>query len=147
MRVYADMVADLFHRGHVEFLKKARSMGDYLIVGVIGDDDTTDWKHRPILTLEDRIAVVAACRYVDEAIPNAPWRVDSDWIARHHIDLVVHGDDYSQQEMENIYSVPIEMQIFRTIPYTHGISTTEIILRCKEADLGSERASSRAGSV
>ena len=147
MRVYADMVADLFHRGHVEFLKKARSLGDYLIVGVIGDDDTTDWKHRPILTLEDRIAVVAACRYVDEAIPNAPWRVDSDWIARHHIDLVVHGDDYSQQEMENIYSVPIEMQIFRTIPYTHGISTTEIILRCKEADLGSERAPSRVGSV
>ena len=39
MRVYAEMVADLFHRGHVEFLKRARALGDYLIVGVMSDED------------------------------------------------------------------------------------------------------------
>ena len=37
-RVYADMVADLFHYGHVSFLKKARALGDYLAVGVHADD-------------------------------------------------------------------------------------------------------------
>ena len=144
MRVYADMTADLFHSGHVEFLKQARALGDYLIVGVMSDDDITKWKRHPILTLEERVAVVAACRYVDEAIPNAPWIIDSDWIAQHHIDLVVHGDDYSSQELDFSHGVPIEMGIFRTIPYTHGISTTEIILRCKKADLGSKKPPSIA---
>jgi len=147
IRVYADMVADLFHHGHVAFLKQARALGDYLIVGVSGDDDATDGKRHPILTVEERVAVMAACRYVDEAIPNAPWRIDSDWIAQHHIDLVVHGDDYSKQELDYYYKVPIEMGIFRPIPYTYGISTTEIILRCKEADLGSKKPSSLARPV
>ena len=38
IRVYADMVGDLFHAGHIEFIKKARAYGDYLIVGVIADE-------------------------------------------------------------------------------------------------------------
>ena len=109
MRVYAEMVADLFHRGHVEFLKQVQALGDYLIVGVMSDDDATDGKRHPILTLQERNIVVAACKYVDEAIPNAPWRIDSDWIAKHQIDLVVHGDDFSEQELDFFYSVPIEM--------------------------------------
>ena len=144
MRVYADMTADLFHYGHVEFLKKARALGDYLIVGVMSDDEITEYKRQPILNLEERFAVVAACKYVDEAIANAPWVIDSDFIARHHIDLVVHGDDYSDQELRFSHRVPIEMRMFRAIPYTPGISTTEIIRRCKEADLGSKRPPSLA---
>ena len=142
MRVYADMTADLFHAGHVEFLKKARALGDYMIVGLMSDEDITRWKRPPILNLEDRIAVVAACKFVDEAIPNAPWIIDADWIALHNIDLVVHGDDYTDQELKFSHNVPIEMGIFRSIPYTPGISTTQIIMRCKEAELGSERPSS-----
>ena len=139
MRVYADMVADLFHSGNFEFLKQGRALGDYLIVGVMGDDDAASGKRRPICTVEERFVPVASCRYVDEAIHNAPWRVGSDWIAQHQIDLVVHGDDLSEQQLDFFYRVPIEMGIFRTIPYTQGISITEIILRCKEADLGSKR--------
>ena len=146
MRVYAEMVADLFHHGHVQFLKRARALGEYLIVGVMSDEDATEGKRHPILNVEERVAVVAACKYVDEAIPNAPWIIDSDWIARYQIDLVVHGDDFSQEELEFYYSVPIEMGIFRTIPYTHGISTTEIILRCKDADMGTKSPSSLARS-
>ena len=49
MRVYADMVADLFHHGHVEFLKQARDLGGYLIVGLAGDEDAADGKRHPIL--------------------------------------------------------------------------------------------------
>ncbi len=140
VRVYADMVADLFHYGHVAFLKAARAQGDYLIVGIIGDDDATNGKRLPILTVDERAAVVAACRYVDEVIANAPWRIDADWIAKHHIDLVVHGDDFSEQELDYFYSVPIAMGIFRTISYTHGISTTDIILRCQAAHSASKKS-------
>ena len=71
-RVYADMVADLFHYGHVEFLKKARELGDYLIVGIHADEILEDYKRKPILTMEERIISVAGCRYVDEVLPSAP---------------------------------------------------------------------------
>ena len=66
-------------------------------------------------------------------MPNAPWVIDAAWIKKHMIDLVVHGDDYSQEQLEHIYSVPIAMGIFRTVPYTPAISTTEIIRRCQQA--------------
>ena len=90
---------------------------------------------------------MAACRFVDEVISNAPWRIDASWIAQHHIDIVVHGDDYDKKELDDYYRVPIEMGIFRTIPYSYGISTTEIILRCKQADLGSKKLPSSTRPV
>ncbi len=133
VRVYADMVADLFHYGHMRFLKKARALGDYLLVGICDDDVLGPYKRRPILAMEERVASVAGCRYVDEVRPNAPLVVDRAWIAKYKIDMVVHGDDYSQEQQEYYYKVPIEMGIFRTVAYTHGISTTEIIRRCRSA--------------
>ncbi len=135
IRVYSDMVADLFHYGHMEFLKKARAFGDYLLVGV--DDDATAErnKRKPILTMEERVASVAGCRYVDEVLPHAPWIIDRTWIEKHNIHLVVHGDDYTPEYQEEVYKVPIEMGIFRVVPYTGGISTTEIIRRCQQAKL------------
>ena len=136
IRVYADMVADLFHRGHLEFLRKASSMGDHLIVGVNGDYEAAKVKRKPILTIEERVSVIEGCKYVDEVLPNAPWIINADWIAQHKIDIVVHGDDISEKELDQYYSAPIQMGIFRMVPYTHGISTTEIIIRCKQADLG-----------
>ena len=131
-RVYADMVADLFHYGHVEFLKQARALGDYLLVGVCSDDVVRANKGSPLFTVEERIRSVAGCRYVDEVIPNAPWSIDRAWIIQHHIQLVVHGDDYAQERLDDIYKVPMEMGILRTVPYTKGISTTEIIRRILE---------------
>ena len=131
-RVYADMVADLFHYGHIQFLKKARTLGDYLIVGVNSDDDLIDYKRSPILTMPERVASVAGCRYVDEVIPDAPMIIDRPFIEEHDINLVVHGDDFPREQIEYYYSVPLEMGIFRTVPYTQGISTTDIIRRILE---------------
>ncbi len=133
IRVYADMVADLFHYGHMRFLKKARTLGDYLLVGIHDDDVLVSYKRRPILTMEERVASVAGCSYVDEVLPNAPLMVGRAWIEKYNIDLVVHGDDYSQEQQAYYYKVPIEMGIFRSVAYTQGISTTEIIRRCKES--------------
>jgi len=123
------MVADLFHYGHVEFLKKARALGDYLLVGIHADDILVSYKRRPILTIEERMACVAGCHYVDEVLPNAPLIVDSTWIEKHDIHLVVHGDDFSQAKQRYHYKVPMDMGIFRTVPYTRGISASEIIRR------------------
>ena len=136
VRVYVDIVADLFHYGHMEFLKNARALGDYLLVGISADDvlvSNAYKKGRPILTMEERVNSVAACRFVDEVLPDAPFIIDLAWIETHDIHMVVHGDDFSQEQMEYFYKIPIEMGIFRTVPYTKGISTTEIIRRVIEA--------------
>lgn len=133
IRVYADMVADLFHYGHVEFLRQASMLGDYVLVGINADDEVAIHKRRPIQTMEERMASVANCRYVDEVIPDAPWIFDPSWIEKYDIGLVVHGDDYSAERRQEIYRVPIEMGIFRSIAYTKSISTTEIIRRRQQS--------------
>lgn len=127
------MVADLFHYGHMNFLKQARKHGDYLLVGVHADETVTVYKHRPILSMEERVASVEGCRHVDEVLPNAPLTIDRAWIERHSIDLVMHGDDFSSELEELCYKTPMEMGIYRTVGYTSGISTTEIIARIRAA--------------
>ena len=128
------MVADVFHYGHVNFLKKAREQGDYLLVGVHADEVVMSYKRRPILTMQERLQSVAGCRYVDELVPNAPLSMDRAWIETHGIDVVIHGDDFSKEMEELCYSTPIELGIYRTVSYTEGISTTEIISRIKAAE-------------
>ncbi len=134
------MVADLFHYGHVNFLRQARRHGDYLLVGVHADETVMSYKRsRPILTMEERVASVEGCRYVDEVASNAPLTIDRAWIEQYEIDLIVHGDDFPSEMEELCYKIPIEMGIYRTVGYTPGISTTEIIARIS-AELGSTGA-------
>jgi ethanolamine-phosphate cytidylyltransferase/choline-phosphate cytidylyltransferase len=133
-RVYVDMVADLFHPGHVEFLRQARALGDELVVGIHSDEAAERYKRRPIMTMQERAAVVAACRYVDEVVPDAPLAVDREWLERHRIHLVVHGDDFDDDQRSRFYRVAIEMGIFRTVPYTAGISTGVLLARMRSAD-------------
>lgn len=129
VRVYADIVGDLFHAGHVEFFKKARAFGDYLIVGVLADDVVLTYKRDPILTVEERAKVIEACKYVDEVIVAPPLRLTEEMIRELNIDLVVHGDDFNKELLEDQYGVPLKLGIFRTVPYTPGVSTTNIIDR------------------
>ena len=97
------MVADLFHYGHVEFLKKASEFGNHLIVGIHSDEAVQVNKRNPILSREERAASVDGCRYVDEVVPDAPWIMGAAWIEEHKIDVAVHGDDYASEKIEHIY--------------------------------------------
>ncbi len=129
MHIYTDIVGDLFHAGHVELLKAARAMGTRLTVGVCGDDLVDSYKRSPIMNLQDRNRVIEACRYVDATIPDCPCPITQAFIAEHKIDLVVRGDDLSDEARDHWYKVPIEMGIYQELPYTAGISTTIIIER------------------
>lgn len=129
VRIYVDIVGDLFHAGHVAFLKKAKSFGDYLIVGVLADDTVEEYKREPIITLEDRVKVVEACRYVDQVVVAPPLRLTEEMIRDLEIDYVVHGDDFNPALLEDQYGVSLKLGIFKTVPYTPGISTTQIIER------------------
>ena len=133
IRIYASMVGDLFHYGHVSFLKQARALGTYLIVGIIPDDIATTYKRKPILHQEERAQVIEGCKYVNEIIQNAPLIVTKDFIEFHNIDFVIHGDDFDQNKLDTYFAEPIVMNIMRIAPYTQGISTTTIIERIKKS--------------
>ncbi len=134
IRVYVDMVADLFHPGHVNFLRQAKKLGTHLIVGVHSDEDCEDYKRKTIYTLEERVAAVAGCKYVNEIIPHAPLSVNAEYLDKHNINIVAHGDDFDPVEIKKYYGSAINREIFRTIPYTKGISTSEILRRILSRD-------------
>ena len=62
--VYATMVGDLFHRGHLEFIKQAKKLGDFLIIGLHPDDIAKRYKREPVVCFEDRkrIITLKGCR-------------------------------------------------------------------------------------
>lgn len=133
IRIYASMVADLFHWGHVAFLKQAHALGTHVIVGIIPDHIATAYKRKPLFTQEERVKVLEGCKYVDEVIHNAPLIATRDFIESHNIDFVVHGDDFDQAKLVAYFTDPMNMNIMRIVPYTQGISTTQIIERIKKA--------------
>ena len=132
MRVYTCLVGDLFHSGHVKFLQQAKNMGSYLLVGVCSDEDCIKYKRKPIMCYEERLAVIESCKYVDEIIPLPPSVVSSDFLQKHNIELLVHGDDSNMNQLYFFYKDAIDRGIYRSIPYTKGISTSEIITRIKD---------------
>jgi len=128
-RVYVDMVADLFHPGHVSFFKKARQFGDYLIVGLISDEVCKDYKRLPIMTLQERVDAVSACKYVDEVIPDSPLYLTDEFLDEHNIDVVIHGDDYTEEQVQMYYGPAVKRGIYQAVGYTSGISTSDLIKR------------------
>ncbi len=98
-----DMVGDLFHPGHVDLLRAAGALGDQLVVGVRSDETCAAYKRRPIMTLDERVAVIEACRYVDEVIPDSPFRLTMDFLEEHDLSLVVHGDDLNADGVADVY--------------------------------------------
>ncbi|GJF25395.1 MULTISPECIES: adenylyltransferase/cytidyltransferase family protein [Streptomyces] len=132
--VYVDMVGDLFHPGHVGLLRAARDFGERLIVGVLSDEVVARYKRRPIMTLAERVAVIEACRYVDVVLPDAPYRVTNGFLDLHGIDVVVHGDDLSADAVKEVFGPVADAGKLRLVRYTAGVSTTELIRRCRAAD-------------
>ncbi|CUR59753.1 conserved hypothetical protein [metagenome] len=132
-RVYVDMVGDLFHAGHVALLREARRHGDRLVVGVLSDEVAASYKRRPIMTLAERVAVIESCRWVDEVVPDAPFKVTEEFLVEHRITTVVHGDDLTVEGAETIYGPAVARGRYVAVPRTDGISTTQIIRRVREA--------------
>ncbi|SCF34339.1 adenylyltransferase/cytidyltransferase family protein [Micromonospora mirobrigensis] len=138
-RVYVDMGGDLFHAGHVSLLREARRHGDWLVVGVLSDDTAASYKRRPIMTLAERVAVIESCRYVDEVIADAPFRVIEDFLAAHGISTVVHGDDLSPEGAEFVYGPAAASGRLAYVRRTGKISTTQLIQRVLDAAASREQ--------
>jgi len=130
IRVYLDMVGDLFHIGHINLLKKAKALFPneeaFLVVGVHSDEDVASYKRIPIIKQEHRYEMIRCCKLVDQVIEAAPLNITKEFLEEHQIDYVVHGDDLNQKLMKQ-HKVPTDLGIVRYFSYTSGISTTKII--------------------
>ncbi|WCJ34687.1 Ethanolamine-phosphate cytidylyltransferase [Euphorbia peplus] len=133
--VYIDGAFDLFHAGHVEILRYARQLGDFLLVGIHTDQIVSEHrgKYYPIMHLHERSLSVLACRYVDEVIIGAPWEVSKDMISTFNISLVVHGtvaeDNSLLTDASDPYAVPKSMGIFKTLESPKSITTSSVSQR------------------
>ena len=122
--VYTPGICDLFHAGHVEFFRRARELGDGGVVGIPTDENTASYKPRPIMKLEERVAVVAACRYVDRVIPDPPMVVDAAFLDSIGVPFVCHGDDLSEVERERVFPGLFAAGRVKIIPYTRTRSAS-----------------------
>lgn len=131
-RIYVDVVGDLVHHGHVNLFIQAKKWGQSLIVGVHNDSTVESYKRRPIMSMEERIKVIEQFSMVDYVIPNAPIKVTKEYVQYNQISLVIHGDDTPFERLQEMYSDAMDLGIFKTVPYTKGVSTSDIIDRILE---------------
>ena len=133
IKVYVNVTCDIFHYGHVSFFRKARSFGDYLIVGVCSDEEVASHKWPPIMTLHERAAVIEGSSHVDEVISGVPFEITESFIKEHQIDIVVATKSYSKEVLIKFYTDPQKMNILKLVDYEEGISTSEIVERCAQS--------------
>ena len=85
---------DLITPGHIQHLKEAKEMGDYLIVGLSTDRFNSIKHKQSYLSYEERKAVLEAIKYVDEVIPEDKWDQKIDDIKKYDVDILTMGSDW-----------------------------------------------------
>ena len=135
--IYVDMVADLLHYGHLNYLKQIfetliEGTNNKLYVGILNNESVKLYKRNPVLTMEERINVISFCSFIDKVIPNAPLTLDEDYIKLHNIHKICIPDNRTKEETELMY--PNLDGMLERFNYTHSISTSEIIQRIKNRD-------------
>lgn len=114
---------DLLHYGHINLLRRAKELGDYLVVVVSTDEFNWNEKGKKCyFTYEQRKAMVEAIRYVDLVVPETNWEQKRTDVYDYDIDVFVMGDDWAgkfdflkEEGVEVVY-----------LPRTPEISTTQI---------------------
>lgn len=132
--VFTNGVFDLVHRGHVDYLAKARDLGDRLIVGVNTDASVSKLKgpHRPIQDEYSRMLILASFEFVDAVIlfgDQTPYEL----IKMVQPDILVKGSDYKAEDIVGYDIVMAKGGFVKTIDFIPGFSTSLIEKKIKEA--------------
>ena len=113
---------DLLHVGHINLLRRAKELGDYLIVVVSSDEFNAIKNKKGYYSFEDRKKILEAIRYVDEVLPEYTWEQKIDDVVKNQVDVFVMGDDWAgkfdfleEEGAEVLY-----------LPRTPEISSTQI---------------------
>jgi len=135
--VYVGGTFDLFHAGHINFLSLCAEYGK-VVVALNTDEFAARYKRRPILSLTERYDAVEACRFVDKVVVNIgnedSWLTINTMPIDCQVKYIAHGDDWTGESLLTQLNISqawldnkgIEMLY---IPYTAGISTSDIIGR------------------
>lgn len=113
---------DLLHYGHINLLKRAKQMGDYLIVALSTDEFNWNEKQKKCyFSYEERKALLESIRYVDLVIPEENWEQKKNDVQLYHADVFVMGNDWEGKfdELKEYCDVVY-------LPRTPEISTTKI---------------------
>ena len=129
MIIYCDGVFDMFHYGHLEHFKKIKELFPkcYLIVAIMDDISTKEYKRTPIFNFDVRYKFCNSCKYIDKAIQYE--EVDEEFINKNNIDMVVHAfyDNKDFEKQKIYFEIPIKLNKMKVLEYSHGISTTQLI--------------------
>ena len=134
--IYVLGVFDLFHVGHLNMLEKAKSLGGKLHVGINSDRVVKEYKRQPIIPQDERLAIVAACSYVDESFVVDTFD-NKAIVLNKKINLIVHGDDWKgdsyldQIRLSKDFVLENDIELI-FLPYYEGRSTSDLIKIIKE---------------
>jgi glycerol-3-phosphate cytidylyltransferase len=127
---YVPGVFDLLHVGHLNLLRAARARCQTLVVGVVSDEGTAAYKRRPVHDQQTRLAVIEELRIVDFADLQATTDPTPNLI-RWRPDALFHGDDWDRLK-EGHDTLRALGVAFVKLPYTKGISTSELVAEMME---------------
>ena len=122
---------DLFHAGHIMMLKEAKSVCDYLIVGLQTDPtiDRPETKNKPVQSIFERFVQLQACKYVDEIVVYATEKDLRDILLSYPIDVRILGQEYIDKEFTG-YDIEMDYHFNER---KHSFSTSELRQRVIEA--------------
>lgn len=129
-RIWVDGCFDFSHHGHAGAMLQARRLGKALYVGVHSDEAILENKGPTVMTLDERVAAVEACRWMTSCVPHAPYVTYLPWVSHYGCKYVVHGDDItSDSNGDDCYRFVKAAGRFRVVKRTPGISTTDLVGR------------------
>ena len=114
---------DLLHYGHIRLLKRAKALGDYLIVALSTDEFNEIKGKKAYHSYEERKEMLEAIRYVDLVIPEDNWEQKINDVEKYHADVVVMGSDWAGSDKFDYLSDYCEVLY---LDRTEGVSTTKI---------------------
>lgn len=112
---------DLLHKGHINILRRAKEMGDYLIVAISSDEFNELKGKKAYYSYEDRKLILEAVKYVDLVIPEDTWEQKVEDVQKYNVDAFVMGHDW-----EGKFDFLSDYCEVVYLPRTEGISTTKI---------------------
>jgi glycerol-3-phosphate cytidylyltransferase len=125
--IYTSGTYDLAHFGHLNILKKAKALGDYLIVGVSTDALVSKYKKmKPIVCYKDRVAIIQELKCVDKVIKQEKF-FDIKQLKKYNISTIVLGDDWKNKSFPELEQCIKKLNIQMVyVPYTRRLSTSKI---------------------
>ncbi len=125
--IYTAGTWDLFHYGHLNIIKQAKALGDYLIVGVSTDNLIKKYKGlKPIVCYRDRIAIIKELKCVDKVIKQNSF-FDTKQLKQYKINTIVLGDDWKGKQFPELENCLSELKITMIyVPYTKRLSSSKI---------------------